>query len=68
MVFDFIFDFRVCPQNHLEKVIQIKRENAATFRLSKTLIVRGNVYLFQHQFSEALCYYQEAAKISEQYG
>ncbi|TCP70586.1 helix-turn-helix transcriptional regulator [Baia soyae] len=53
---------------HLEKAIQIEKENPDPYRLSKTLIVRGNVHFFQNQFSEALVYYQESAIIAEKYG
>lgn len=53
---------------HLEKAIQIERENPDPFRLSKTLIVRGNLHFSQEQFSKALIFYQEATRISEKYG
>lgn len=50
---------------HLEKAINIARERQDVFRLGKALIIRGNVHLFQEQFSEALPYYQEAENILE---
>ncbi|MRG27775.1 tetratricopeptide repeat protein [Laceyella tengchongensis] len=53
---------------HLEKAIKIGREKPDAFRLAKALIVRGNIYYFQNQFSEAIPYYQEAAILSEKHG
>lgn len=53
---------------HLEEAIKIEQENPDPYRLAKALIVRGNVYLLQNQFTEAIPYYEKAAKISEKYG
>ncbi len=53
---------------HLEKAIKIGREKSDEFRLAKALIVRGNIYYFQNQFSEAIPYYQEATNLSEKHG
>ncbi|AUS07430.1 hypothetical protein C1X05_00185 [Laceyella sacchari] len=53
---------------HLDEAIRIGREESDAFRLVKALIVRGNVYFLQDQFSEALPYYEEAVEISKKYG
>lgn len=53
---------------HLEKAIKIGRENPDAYRLTKALIVRGNVHYLQNQFSKAIPYYQEAAILSEKNG
>lgn len=53
---------------HLDKAMEIEREHPNPFRLTKLLIVRGNVHYLQGQYSEALPYYQKAAHLSEKYG
>ncbi|TCP61281.1 tetratricopeptide repeat protein [Baia soyae] len=50
---------------YLEKAIITAQEIQDPFRLGKALITRGNVLLFQEQYTEALPYYREAESILE---
>ncbi|MBA4493669.1 tetratricopeptide repeat protein [Paenactinomyces guangxiensis] len=55
-------------ENQIKEAIEIGRNTTDVYRLTKALIVCGNIYSSQHQYEKAAPFYQEAEFLTEKNG
>ncbi|SEM96755.1 helix-turn-helix transcriptional regulator [Lihuaxuella thermophila] len=55
-------------EENIRSALEIARDVSQHFRLSKALIVCGNIFAEQEKYKEAVIYYQEAVQLTEKSG